>query len=226
MIIGGITAIGFTANRAALSIGDSLLSSWNHLAAWLPNILGAFIILLIGAYVAKLVRMALKRILGAVKFDQWVERFGINKFLKAGGISVSISSIFLWLIYWIVALVFLNSAANVLGIPEISAFVEQLVSFIPRIFAGLVIMLIGIVAAKAVGDMLGGVNEGKAYKTLAHWVILLVAFVTAIEQLGFNVKFLTANLNIVLAGVMLAVGLSFGLGGKEKAKEFLDKHLK
>ncbi|OGY90757.1 MAG: hypothetical protein A3B30_02410 [Candidatus Komeilibacteria bacterium RIFCSPLOWO2_01_FULL_52_15] len=226
MLTGGISGIGFTANRLALSIGDSLLASWNALASWLPNILGAFVVLLIGAYIAKLVRQVAKRVLAAVKFDQWVEKFGINKFLKTGGITVSISSIFLWLIYWLVALVFLNSAAKVLGIPEISTFVEELVGFIPRVFAGLVIMLIGIIAARAVGDMLGGVAEGKAYKMLANWVILLIAFVTAIEQLGFKVDFLAANLNIVLAGVMLAVGLAFGLGGKEKAKEMLERHLK
>lgn len=226
MIIGGISGIGFSANRLALSIGDSLLASWNSLTSWLPNILFAFVILLVGAYIAKLVREVLKRILRGIKFDQWIDKFGVNAFLKAGGISISVSSIFLWLVYWIVALVFLNSAAKVLGIPEISAFVEQLVAFIPRVFAGLVIMLIGIIVAKAVGDILGGVTEGKAYKNFTYWIILLIAFVTAIEQLGFKMDFLAANLNIVLAGVMLAVGLAFGLGGKDKAKEFLDKHLK
>lgn len=226
MLLTGFGAFGVQANRLVLGIGDSLLLSWNTLLGWLPSVLGAFLIMLVGAYIAKLVRELFKRVFGFVKVDQWLDKLGVNKFLKTGGVAISIPNIFLWLIYWVVALVFLNSAAQVLGIPSITEFVEQLVNFIPRVFAGLVIMLIGIVAAKAVGDILGNVTAGKAYKTIAYWVILLIAFVTAIEQLGFKVDFLAANLNIVLAGVMLAVGLAFGMGGKDRARDFLEKHLK
>ncbi len=226
MLLTGFGVFGAQANRFVLGIGDSLLLSWNTLLGWLPNVLGALLILLVGAYIAKLVREVFKRIFRFVKVDQWLDKLGVNKFLKTGGVAISIPDIFLWLIYWVVALVFLNSAAQVLGIPSITEFVEQLVNFIPRVFAGLVIMLIGIVAAKAVGDILGNVTAGKVYKTIAYWVILLIAFVTAIEQLGFKVDFLAANLNIVLAGVMLAVGLAFGMGGKDRARDFLEKHLK
>ena len=205
---------------------NSLLVIFITFLQWLPRILGALIILLVGLWVAQLIRTLFQKMLKAIKLEALADKFRVNELIKSGGISLTLTDMFLWLLYWIVLLVFLSSAANVLGIPTITNFISVLIGYIPAIFAGLVVMLIGIIAANVVSEMLDKVAHGKAFKNVSRWLILLVAFITAVEQLGFNLNFLTENLTIIIAGVMLAFGLAFGLGGKDKAKQFLDKHLK
>src|SRR3989338_9054377 len=207
-------------------LAASLLVIITTFLVWLPSIIGALIIVLIGLFIAKLIRGLLEKALKSIRLETAVEKFGVNDLMKSSGIGVTVSDIFLWLAYWIVLLVFLSSAANVLDIPSITNFISVVIGYIPAIFAGLIIMLIGVIAANIFGDILEHVSHGKVYKKIVRWLILLVAFITAIEQLGFNLRFLTDNLTIIIAGLILAVGLAFGLGGKDHAKAFLDRHLR
>jgi hypothetical protein len=107
----------------------------------------------------------------------------------------------------------------------VSAFISRMIGYIPSIVAGLVIMGIGVLVADALTKVLGNVRLGHSYKMVVHWFILVVAFITAIEQIGIDVSFLAGNIQLLVGGAALALGIAFGLGGQHHAKAFLDKNL-
>lgn len=208
------------------NIADSFAGVISKFIDIIPNIVGALVVLIIGFFVAKLLLKLVRQLLKAIKLETLSQKLSIDEKIKAAGIHTSLSTVLAGLIYWIILLVFISAAAQALNIDAVTDFVSKLISWLPAIFAGLAIMIVGVMAAEALGRVLENVKYGKTYKTVVRWFILIIALITALEQIGLDISFLTENVQIVVAGIALAFGLAFGLGGKDKAKNFLDKHLK
>lgn len=215
--------------QLAIIIGqyfDSILTKLITLGGfWLPNIVGAIAILLLGLFIARWASLLVKKLLNVIKINSISEKTGVNKLIKSAGIDATVSGLFSGIVYWLVLLIFINTATVILQIDVLTLFINKIIGWIPSIFAGLLIMIAGIVVAETLSKILAKIKHGDLYKTVVKWFILIIAFLTAIEQIGLNISFLTDNIKIILAGAALAFGLAFGLGGKEKAKQFLDKHL-
>lgn len=207
-------------------ITDTFSAVYAYIVAWMPKIIGALIVLIIGLYIADLVRKLVKVALQALKVDKVSEKVGVNRVLKSAGVSIGISGILSELVNWIIILVFLSASASILGVAAVTDFINKIINWIPSIFAGLVIMLLGVLAAEAVGKALDNVRNGVAYKNIVRWAIWVVAFITAIEQIGINITFITDNVKVLVGGAALALALSFGLGGKDKAREIINRHIK
>mgnify|MGYP003994304419 FL=1 len=207
-------------------ITSSLLGVVYTIIDWIPRIIGVLIILIIGHYLAKGVKHLIKKVLKAIKFEDFMVKLKVTDMIKSQGVSLTISDIAIWLIYWLVFLAFISAAADVLAVPSITNFIAMVISYIPAIFAGLIIILLGIIAANTLSNFVKNFKGGDTYKQLVRWFILIIAFIAAIEQLGLDISFITNNLFIILAGAMLAFGLAFGLGGRDKAKEFINKYIK
>ena len=207
-------------------ITSSLLGVVYTIIDWIPRIIGVLIILIIGHYLAKGVKHLIKKVLKAIKFEDFMVKLKVTDMIKSQGVSLTISDIAIWLIYWLVFLAFISAAADVLAVPSITNFIAMVISYIPAIFAGLIIILLGIIAANTLSNFVKNFKGGDTYKQLVRWFILIIAFIAAIEQLGLDISFITNNLFIILAGAMLAFGLAFGLGGRDKAKEVINKYIK
>ncbi len=208
------------------NIADSFMSIIRKFIEIIPDIIGALVVLLIGIFIAKLILKLIKQLFKAIKLETLSEKLSIDDKIKSAGINITLSGMLAGLIYWIVLLVFISASAQILNIEVVTLFVNKLISWLPAIFAGLAIMIVGVMAAEALGNVLENVKYGKTYKTVVRWFILIIALITALEQIGLEISFLTENIQIVVAGIDLAFGLAFGLVGKERAKDFLDRHLK
>ncbi|MBT4209391.1 MAG: hypothetical protein HOE19_00500 [Candidatus Komeilibacteria bacterium] len=207
-------------------ITASLLGVVYTIIDWVPRVIGVLIILIIGHYLAKGVKQLIKKVLKTIKFEDFMVKLKVTDMIKSQGVSLTISDIAVWLIYWLVFLAFISAAADVLAVPSITEFIAMVISYIPSIFAGLIIILLGIIAANTLSSFVKNFKGGDTYKQLVRWFILVIAFIAAIEQLGLDISFVTNNLFIILAGVMLAFGLAFGLGGRDKAREIIDRHIR
>ena len=207
-------------------ITASLLGVVYTIIDWVPRVIGVLIILIIGHYLAKGVKQLIKKVLKTIKFEDFMVKLKVTDMIKSQGVSLTISDIAVWLIYWLVFLAFISAAADVLAVPSITEFIAMVISYIPSIFAGLIIILLGIIAANTLSNFVKNFKGGDTYKQLVRWFILIIAFIAAIEQLGLDISFITNNLFIILAGAMLAFGLAFGLGGRDKAKEVINKYIK
>lgn len=211
------------------SIGGQLLASfaliWDQIVMWLPRVLGALVILLVGGWISGMLKELVKKLLGLLKVEDLAGRIQLNQKIQSVGLSATVTQMVAGLVYWLVWLVFLSAASSVLGVEVVTRFIDKMIGYIPSILAGLAIMGIGVLVADALSGVLGNVRLGSSYKTVVRWFILVVAFITAIQQIGIDVSFLASNIQLLVAGASLALGLAFGMGGKDHAKAFLDKVL-
>jgi hypothetical protein len=211
------------------NIGTQLAASFASIGAqfvmWSPRVVGAIIILLVGMWLASMLKGLVKKLMHMLKVDDLAGRIELNQKIQAAGLNLTVSQMVAGLVYWLVFLIFLSAASSALAVDVVSAFISRMIGYIPSIVAGLVIMGIGVLVADALTKVLGNVRLGHSYKMVVHWFILVVAFITAIEQIGIDVSFLAGNIQLLVGGAALALGIAFGLGGQHHAKAFLDKNL-
>lgn len=205
-------------------IVDMLWDILRNFIFWIPKFVAALIIMTIGVFLAKHIRRWTYKFLRAIKFDDYVEKFGVNRFFHYIGVNVYVRQVVLWLVYWAIILVFFQSAVDILNTEIISKFAVLLFYFIPKIIIAIVILFLGTAVANLSAKELAKFSNNYIYAKSIKVIVMFLTILTAIEQLGLNINFITDNLTIIMAGFMLAFGIAFGLGGKDKAREFLNRH--
>lgn len=207
----------------AYALLQSLRDFGVEVLRFIPNLIGAFVLLWLGKLIAQAFKNALLKLFDILKVEKVAKQVGVSEGIQELGIKVSTSEIFGIILYWVIYLVFVLAAVEVLGVQTISDIVGELIAYIPNIVGAVLVMLVGITVANFIEGAISHVKDGKFLGKIAYFVIIVVVSVSALEQLGFDVSFFTDNVNILVAGLSLALGLSFGLGGKDKAKKLIDK---
>jgi hypothetical protein len=204
----------------------------NEIASSLPKIIGAFLILIIGWIIAKLIKRAFVKLLTLVKFNYLTEKSGIDKFLKDGGSKVTTIDIIGTLIYWFIMLIVILATLNSLNLTAASALFNEIMMYIPNIIVSIAILIIGIYFANMVSQIVKTSLKGMQDKTsdliskiTFIAIIILTVFVT-LGQLNIAEEIVTSAFQIIFGAICLALALAFGIGGKDKASEILDDVIK
>lgn len=204
----------------------------NEIAAALPRILGAILILIIGWIIAKLVKKGLVKLLKLVKLNYLTEKSGIDKFLKEGGVKVTAIDIIGTLFYWILMLIVILATLNSLNLTAAAVLFNEILIYIPNIIVAIVILIIGIYLARMVAQIIKTSLKGMQDKTsdlisqvTFITIIVLTIFVT-LGQLNIAQEIVTSAFQIIFGAICLALALAFGLGGREKAAEILNDLIK
>lgn len=212
-------------NSVVQAIREALLSTAN----FLPNLVIAIIIFIIGVIVAALFKAALVRILITIGFEKTLAATGMAKTLKKADPSLTISSLLGELVRWFVILVFLIPAANQLGLGAVNEVLKSLLFYIPSVVVAVIIMSIGAVFAKIGRDFAAaaatelGTDLSQIVGEIARWSIIIFALLAALTQLGVATDLIKILFTGLIAMIALAGGLAFGLGGKETAQTVLKK---
>lgn len=204
----------------------------NEIASSLPKIIGAFLILIIGWIIAKLIKRAFVKLLTLVKFNYLTEKSGIDKFLKEGGSKVTTIDILGTLIYWFIMLIVILATLNSLNLTAASALFNEIMMYIPNIVVGIAILIIGIYFAKMVSQIVKTSLKGMQDKTsdlisqLTFIAIIILTVFVTLGQLNIAEEIVTSAFQIIFGAICLALALAFGIGGKDKASEILDDIIK
>ena len=204
----------------------------NQIAVFLPRILGALLLLLIGWIIAKIVKRLVIKGLKLVKLTYLTEKAGIDKFLKEGGIKVSAIDVVGTLIYWIIMLVVILATLNSINLNSASTLFNQIMLFIPNIVVGILVLIIGLYLAKLVSQViLTSLKNMKSEASelvskLAYYAILVLTVFIILEQLSIAEEIVTSAFAILFGAICLAFVLAFGIGGKEWASDIIKKYLK
>src|SRR5215212_4750588 len=191
--------------------------------SYIPQLIGALIILIVGYIVAKALQAVVGRVLQAVGFDRWMERGGIKQFFDRAETNQTPASILGTLVFWFVFIIAITMAADALGIPQVSAVLGQLIAYIPSIIAAILILILAALLANFVSGIVRGATGSDVLASVARYAIIVYAVFAALTQLGIAVQ-LTANTFLILLGaVALAGALAFGIGGMEVARDILQK---
>lgn len=202
---------------------------WN-VVNFLPNLLFAIIIFVIGWFLAGWIGWLVNEALKALRVDHALKTAGVGEVVTRAGYQLN-SGLFLGtLVKWFVILVFLMASLQVLGLVAVTYFLQSIVvGFIPNVIIAVLILLVAAVIAEiAQGVVVGsaraaGIHAAGFAGTVAKWAIWIFAILAALEQLQIAQGILQTLFTGVVVALALAFGLSFGLGGQEAAARFIEK---
>jgi hypothetical protein len=195
----------------------------------LPRLLLAFLILIIGWLVAKAVRFAIVRGLRAVNFHVVTERAGLDGFLRDGGIESDTTEILGVLVYWLVILGALVIGFNTLGLAYVTDLLGRIILFVPKVMVALLILAFGAYFARFIGNAITAycrnvhIQDAELLGRLAQYAIVTFVVLIALDQVNIGGDIVRQSFLIVLAGLVFALALAFGLGGREWAAELLER---
>ena len=195
--------------------------------------IGILIILILGWFIAKAVEKVVTRFLKIAQLDVASDKAGITKLLVKGEIKLTLAELIGALTYWITILIAIVAAVNVLNLTVAAELLHQIITYIPSIIAAIFILAAGMflasLAASAVNTVAinADISQSSLLSKSTQAIIVILAAIMALEQLRITTTILNLVIPIILGSVGLALGLAFGLGGKDAAakliKEALDK---
>ena len=208
----------------------SFQNLWVGVVGFVPNLVIAIIILILGWLVGALFGRAIWQVFKSLKVDDALRRAGFDSFLRRGGIDLDSGAFVGGLVKWFVIVMFLIAALDVLGLSQVNRFLQEVVlGYLPQVLAAALVLL----AAGVIGDVTGrvvvtgartaGIDSAHFVGVVAKWAIWIFAILVALSQLGIAVAFSQTLFTGVVIAVSLALGLSFGLGGQETASRFIEK---
>lgn len=204
-----------------------LVAMWAEVVAFLPNLAAALVILVAGYVVARIVATVVRRMLAVVGFDRLSDRIGLASLLSRINVESTASHILSRIVFWILMLTFLLSASESLGLDRLSATIDSLVQYLPRVLGAVFILAIGLFAATIARDAVrGGVETiGSRHATVlgqtTYLLLAVIAAALAIGQLELETQLLTVAVTVVMAAAGIAAALAFGLGGRDVAANLL-----
>jgi hypothetical protein len=209
-------------------ISESVMKSLQKLADFVPNLLGAVAVLIVGWILALFISRVIVKVFKLLKFDYFADKLRIDSFLAEGGVNLKAIELVDRLIYWLLMLCVVLAACDVLGMKVAAELLDSVIAFIPKIVIAIVVLLIGAFAARvAQGGMLVylknvGVEKSDLLSKLTQYAILAFTVLIVLEQLKIA-GFIVQIVQFAFAGLCLAFGLAFGLGGKDWASGQIQK---
>ena len=191
--------------------------------SYLPQLIGAIVILIVGYVVARVLQAIVGRVLQGIGFDRWMERGGIKQFFDRAETNQTPVSILGALVFWFVFIIAITMAADALGIPQVSAVLTQLIAYIPSIIAAILILILAALLANFISGIVRGATGSDILSSIARYAIIVYAVFAALTQLGIAVQLTANTFLIVLGAVALAAAIAFGIGGREVARDILEK---
>ena len=195
----------------------------------LPRLALAVLVIIIGWIFAKMVRYAIAKGLRAANFNVVTERAGIDGFLRDGGVGADATDILAALFYWLVILASLVIGFNLLGLTYITDLLGKVVLFVPRLMVAMLILAFGAYFARFVANALTAycrnvqIQDADLLGRLAQYALVTFVVLIALDQVGIGGDIVRQSFLIVLAGLVFALALAFGLGGKDWAAELLER---
>lgn len=209
------------------SLVTAMTALWTKVASFIPNLFGALVVVLLGFVVAKLLDALLSRVLAKVGLDRLMAGTGLTKLMGRAGIRVPISTLVGKIVYWFELLIFFVSAAESLGLQRVSATLDVLALYLPKVFGAVLVLLVGVLLAQLVNGIVRGAAEGVGIEyagglgRVAQWLVIVISISVAISQLEIKTDLLNHVIVIALITVGLAVALAMGLGSRDIASQIL-----
>lgn len=210
-------------------ISESFTDLWSRFINFLPALLSAILIFVVGWLFASILSKVVTKIIKSLKIDQLVEKTKAGDKFKEAGLELSVSKFFGELVKWFLILVFLMAATNVLGLFVVSQFLNDIILYIPNIVVATIILSVAFLLGSLVHSIVrsstkaAGVMSASLLAVISKWAIIITGLLAALIQLGIAETMLNTIFIGIVAALALASGLAFGLGGREEASLILKK---
>jgi hypothetical protein len=205
----------------------SLAAAMAMFFAAIPKILGFLVIIIVGWVIASLVEKGIAAILRAIRFNELAQRSGLAEFVNKMGTGTDSAGMIGLVAKWFIRLIALVVAFDALGLPAVSDVLRQLLLWLPNVVVALVVLVIGGLAARALSNLVrgaaaeGGLGNPDFLAKVASTLVWAFAIVVAVNQIGIATTLVNTLFMAVVGAIALALGLSFGLGGRDTAAEIV-----
>lgn len=185
---------------------------------YLPRVAVAVLVLVIGWLLARLLRLVLER--SVVRLDKFWQKLESERGLTAIKSRNPPTRIIGILVFWLILLIFITMAADILGLNIFGTWLKEIFTYLPLAAAGLFIVLVGFVVSSLARDLMAsaaasaGLSHGDLLARTTQIIILFIAIILGIDQIGIDIIFLTVMAGIVLATMLGGIALAFGLGAR------------
>jgi hypothetical protein len=207
----------------------SLVSLWERFMNFSPTLIGSLLVFLLGLVIASVLGKIVSRIVKALHVDHALEHISVSEKMKKIGIDVTFSHVIGEFVKWFLVLVFLMAATDILGLAQVTSFLNSIILYIPNIVVATIILTIafflgGIAYTIVRGSIkAAGVMSATLLATLIKWSIMIFGLLAALIQLGIATSLVNTLFIGLVSAFSLAIGLAFGLGGKDEAALILKK---
>jgi len=207
----------------------SLQTLWSGFISFLPNLLGAIIVFVIGWIVASLLGRLVAQVVRVLRIDQILEKMGFKKSMERANLKLDSGKFLGELVKWFFIIVFLMAATDILRLPQVTEFLKMVLFYIPQLIVAVLILLTAVLVANFLQRLVkasveaAGLRSADFLATVTKWAILIFAFLAALLQLGIVPSLIQTLFTGFVAALVVSLGLAFGLGGKNLATEILNK---
>ena len=210
---------------ASIHVAQSLQQALNGLLGFIPNLIGFLVILLIGFLIARVVKALVTTVLQKAKLDDALHSGQSGEYVAKISPDASPSALIGGVVFWLIFLFVLTAAIGALKIPSVTAFMNQVLNYLPNVIAAIIIFVIAGAIATAVGGavakLMGDTPTGKVVATAVPVLIMGIAVFMILTQLKIAPAIVQLTFIFLLGSVALASALAFGLGGREVAGQML-----
>jgi hypothetical protein len=208
---------------------DTTREFLHRIAAFLPLLVVGIVVILVGWLFAKAVRFAVEKALRAVNFNVLTERAGTDHFLRQGGLQGDTTTLFGIFAFWVIIIAALIIAFNAMGLTYITDLLQRVELFMPKVLVAMLVVVLGSYFAKFIGEAVhtycvdAQIPDSDILGRIARYLIMTFVIMIALSQIEVGGDIVQRTFLIILGGLVLALALAFGLGGKEWAAAMLER---
>ena len=210
----------------------ALQNVWVSFASFVPRLLFAIILFIIGWVVAVVIGRAIAQVISALKVDRALESAGVDDVMDRAGLSLNTGAFIGGIVKWFIIVVFLVASLNLLGLTDVTMFLSNnVLAYLPHVLVAALVLVIATVIADFIGKVVtasaraGSIRSANFLGTLSRYAICIFAFIIALSELGIAAAYMQIIFTGIVAMLAIAGGLAFGLGGKEAAARTVE-HLR
>jgi flagellar biosynthesis protein FliQ len=211
------------------SISFLFAQALTDVASFLPRIVAALLILIVGGLIAKIIKRSAVHILKKAQLSGAVSKTPVDEFLKNADVGQKIEDILGSLLYWILMLVVIHSAVAVLGLSALSVILEKVLNYLPKILAAIIVLFFGVLLAGIVETLVKGAvrsvdgQRARSFGKIASYMVVGIAVLAAISELQIAQEFILILFVGFVVSISLGVGLAVGLGGQDLVRKVLNQ---
>jgi small-conductance mechanosensitive channel len=207
----------------------SLKSLWGGFIGFIPGLLGAIIIFVIGWLVGSVIGKAIAQLVNILKVDKLFDSAGANDFMNRAGLKLNVSGFIGGIVKWFIIIVFLMAALQIVGLTQVNDFLrEAVLYYLPKVIIASLVLVIATILADAMKKLVhasaqaANVRSAKMLGSITLYAIWGFALIIALSELGIATAFMQILFTGFIAALAIALGLSFGLGGKDAAARVIE----
>lgn len=209
---------------------DSLLNLWQGFIMFVPSLLGAIILFIMGWIVGSIIGRAIAQVLETLKIDTLFKSAGAEDFMNRAGLKLNVGGFIGGIVKWFIIVVFLMASLEIMGLTQVNDFLRETVLFyLPKVIIAALVLVIATLIADTMKGLVqasakaANVRSANMLGSITRYAVWTFAFIIALSELGIATAFMQILFTGLIAALAIAGGLAFGLGGKEAAARAIDR---